>query len=52
MKEYKVWAVVEEIDEENDIYKDVSEPACLGTFETQDEAQQFLDLIDIYPNNS
>ncbi len=46
MKVYKVWGVVEEIDEDADKYTDVSEPAILGTFETQEEAQDFLNTLD------
>ncbi len=46
---YKVWAVVEEINEPLDSYEDITEPAMLGEFETAEEATAFLDSLDIYP---
>ncbi len=49
-KVYKVWGVVEEFDEAQDSYEDVSEPAMLAEFETQEEAQDFLNKLDTYPS--
>ncbi len=46
---YKVWAVVEEIDESRDHYEDITEPAMLGEFSTQAAATEFLDSLDTYP---
>lgn len=46
MKEYKVWISIEEIDEENDVWKNIGEPDSLGTFDNLEEAQDFLS--DVY----
>jgi hypothetical protein len=48
-KVYKVWAVVEAIDEDAPSYEDVTEPAQLGEFETQAEAETFLNSLDAFP---
>lgn len=38
MKTYKVWLSIEEIDEENDHFENVSEPMDCGEFDTLEEA--------------
>lgn len=44
-KEFKVWIVIEEIDEEHDIWENVGEPDSLGTFSTYTEAKAHLDKV-------
>lgn len=46
---YKIWAVVEEIDEsdaESPIYEDISEPHCVGRFDTKKEAIDALEAME------
>lgn len=40
---FKVWAHVEEVDEEIDLYEDTQNPVCLGVFETEKEANKFVE---------
>ena len=47
-KHYKIWAVIEELDEENDAYEDVSEPALVGEYDTLEEARSAWDGLDLY----
>jgi len=46
VKEYKVWISIEEIDEENDSWENIGEPDSLGTFDTLEQAQEYLS--DVY----
>jgi len=47
MKKYKVWIVIENINEEEDFYEDVGMPESLGEFDTLEEAKEFVtDLCD------
>ena len=45
MKEYKIWAYIEENDDEN--YSDISNPIPIGTFKTKDEAFECVDELFI-----
>jgi len=42
MKKYKVWIVIEAIDEKEDFYEDVGMPESLGEFDTLREAEEFV----------
>ena len=42
MKKYKVWIQIEEIDEQRDIYRNVSEPHEAGSFAYQKDAEMFV----------
>jgi hypothetical protein len=42
MKKYKVWAEIEEIDEEEDIFERVGGPDLIGEFDTPEEAEEFV----------
>ena len=45
MKTYKVWTYIEEIDEDNDHYEDVSTPLSIGEFKTKKEAEEFREKL-------
>lgn len=47
MKEYKLWVEIEEYDDETEEYQDVGEPVDIGIFETFDDAQAFLDSLEL-----
>ena len=43
---FKVWIEIERIDEDNDIYEDAGDlPFSLGTFDTVEEAQQYVNNL-------
>jgi hypothetical protein len=41
-KRYKVWLQVEELDDDADEYENVSQPACVGDFDSYAEADRFF----------
>ena len=41
MKTYKVWTVIEEIDESIDYYEDIGEPVSVMEFNTLEMAEKF-----------
>ena len=43
---YKIWASVEAIDEDQDIYEDVAGPVCIGECKTQEDAEQAVALFN------
>ena len=46
---FKVWIHIEEIDEEEDLYKDMGEPTSLAEFEFYPNAVEFADkLCDVF----
>ncbi len=45
-KQYRVWGHVEEYDPDvAERSRDLGEPECLGTFDSPDEAKDFLDSV-------
>lgn len=42
-KKYKVWAYIEEIDEEKNTYEDIGEPTCIAEEDSLEEAQRAVD---------
>lgn len=42
---YKIWTYIEEIDENNDYYEDVSTPVSIGTFKTKEEAEEYREHL-------
>jgi hypothetical protein len=45
-KQYRVWSYVEENDPDTaEGARDVDEPECLGTFDSLDEAKDYLDSV-------
>jgi len=46
-KQYRVWSYVEEYDPMNTAEgaRDVCEPECLGTFDSLDQAKDYIDSI-------
>ena len=48
-KHYKIWIQIEEIDEENDKYTNITEPIDIDRFDTEQEAREaFQKIIDDY----
>ena len=47
MKTYKVWIHIEECDEDNDYYEDVTEPFCPAEFDTLAKAETYCDDLMI-----
>ena len=45
-KKYKVWIQVEQVDDENDDYQNVTEPECIGTFNHQKDAELFANHVE------
>ena len=43
---YKVWIHVEEIDEENDHYEDITEPVEVARFANEIKAIEFADTLE------
>lgn len=43
--EYKVWVQIEEIDEDEDHYQNISEPECLVHTDTLEKAESFVSLL-------
>ena len=41
MKTYKVWTIIEEIDESIDYYEDIGEPVSVMEFNTLEDAEKF-----------
>ena len=41
-KQYRIWAYLEEWDDELEEHRDIDEPECLGTFRTQQKAAEWL----------
>ena len=41
MKTYKVWTIIEEIDESIDYYEDIGEPIPVMEFNTLEDAEKF-----------
>jgi len=39
---YKLWLQIEQIDDDADTYENVSEPVCIGDFDTHREAEEKL----------
>lgn len=48
---FKVWIHIEEIDEENDLYRDCGEPVEIDVCETEEEAYALADLVYRKVNN-
>jgi len=45
MKTYKIWVQIEEVDEKWEKYENVSEPVCIGAFDTYGDAHdRFMGL--------
>ena len=45
-KQYRVWSYVEEYDPDAaEGSRDVSEPECLGTFDSLDQAKDYVDSV-------
>ncbi len=47
MKEYKVWAYVEQLDTATEEYTDLGEPTPIGEFDTVEEADAFVNHMSI-----
>jgi len=47
---FKVWIHVEEVDEENDFYKDCGEPIEISICETEEKAYDLADQIFMQKN--
>ena len=45
MKTYKVWTIIEEIDESIDYYEDIGEPVSVMEFNTLEDAEKFQKLL-------
>jgi GTP1/Obg family GTP-binding protein len=45
MKEFKIWATIELVDDEEDIYEDQGAPAELGIFDTLEEAEAEMERL-------
>lgn len=39
---YKLWLQIEQIDDEADEYENISEPVCIGDYDTHKEAEEKL----------
>ena len=50
MKTYMVWAFIEECDEENDEYQDVSTPKLLKAFDNETESRKYVNKLAAAPN--
>jgi len=50
MKTYMVWAFIEECDEENDEYQDVSTPKLLKAFDNETEARKYVNKLAAAPD--
>ena len=52
MSIYKVWIHVEEIDEANDYYQECGSPLDMGGFETEDEAWDYANELNMSMENT
>ena len=44
-KVYKVWIQIEEVDEEKDHHENVTEPMCVGQYNSQKQAGKLLQVL-------
>lgn len=49
---YKVWVQIEEIDETQDHYENISEPVDIKRFDTQAEAEAFVKGLETHESHS
>ena len=52
MSIFKVWIHVEEIDEANDYYQECGSPFDMGKFETEDEAWDYANELNMSMENT
>ena len=45
MKTYKVWTIIEEIDESIDHYEDIGEPVSVMEFNNLEDAEEFQNTL-------